>query len=357
MSRGSGEFGSLLVSTLSLVSGIVATIYVVKYLADIMDPVKRASKQASAYVKSILKALGKEHVKLTSQEIQVACDLVNPADLHVSWQDIGGLDEVAESIKEAVMWPLRHQQLFEGSAILQSPKGILLYGPPGCGKTMLAKAVAAEAGLCFLNLQASTLLNLWQGETEKLTAAVFSLASKLQPAIIFIDEIDLLLRARSATDHESSGNLKGQFMSLCDGLLTDNNSQIIVLGATNRPEDIDKAILRRLPLQFHITLPSVSQRAAILTVLLRSERVAEDIDIEFLSKVTVAKSGADLKEMCRRAAMIPVRELVAQQRMQAAGDGDSHNEDTIDRSSLRPMCMADFRCVCPDYFTSADLVD
>lgn len=114
--------------------------------------------------------------------------------------------------------------------------GVLLHGPPGCGKTLIAKATAHEAGTFFINLDVSLLTDKWYGESQKLARAVFSLAMKLQPCIIFIDEIDSFLRARTTSDHEATAMMKAQFMSLWDGLITDPNCTVIVMGATNRPQ-------------------------------------------------------------------------------------------------------------------------
>ncbi|PRD32367.1 UNVERIFIED_CONTAM: atad1 [Trichonephila clavipes] len=137
----------------------------------------------------------------------------------------------------------------------QLGRSVLLHGPPGCGKTMIAKATAREAGARFINLEVSSLTDKWYGESQKLAAAVFTLAIKIQPCIIFIDEIDSFLRSRDTFDHEATAMMKAQFMSLWDGLITDPDCQVIVMGATNRPQDVDRAILRRMPSMFHIGLP------------------------------------------------------------------------------------------------------
>ena len=179
--------------------------------------------------------------------------------------DIGGLDPIIEELRESVIYPLTLPGLFSStSTLLSAPKGVLLYGPPGCGKTMLARALARESGACFINLHISTLTEKWYGDSNKLVTAVFSLAKKLQPTIVFIDEIDAVLRSRSSSDHEASTMVKAEFMTHWDGLLSTNASgtpaQIMILGATNRIQDIDDAILRRMPKKFSINLPDAAQR-------------------------------------------------------------------------------------------------
>ena len=143
------------------------------------------------------------------------------------------------------------------SRLIQPPKGVLLFGPPGNAKTMIAKALAKESGARFINLQVSTLFDKWFGESQKRTEAIFSLALKVQPVIIFIDEIDSFLRSRRMDDHECTSTIKTQFMTLWDGLSTMQSQQnrILIIGATNRPEDVDPAILRRMPQMFYIGLP------------------------------------------------------------------------------------------------------
>uniref|UniRef100_A0A2I3H2R6 Outer mitochondrial transmembrane helix translocase n=1 Tax=Nomascus leucogenys TaxID=61853 RepID=A0A2I3H2R6_NOMLE len=209
--------------------------------------------------------------------------------------------------------------------------GVLLYGPPGCGKTLIAKATAKEAGCRFINLQPSTLTDKWYGESQKLAAAVFSLAIKLQPSIIFIDEIDSFLRNRSSSDHEATAMMKAQFMSLWDGLDTDHSCQVIVMGATNRPQDLDSAIMRRMPTRFHINQPvGFKQREAILKLILKNENVDRHVDLLEVAQETDGFSGSDLKEMCRDAALLCVREYV-----------NSTSEESHDEDEIRPVQQQD----------------
>lgn len=200
--------------------------------------------------------------------------------------DIGGLEDIISSLEESVIVPLLYPSIFRSSStLLAAPKGVLLYGPPGCGKTMLAKALAKESGATFINIAASVLTNKWFGESNKLVAGLFSLARKAQPSIIFIDEIDSFLRERNKGDHEATAMMKAEFMryvnpcsfshsstsvlssySLWDGLLSDSD-RILILGATNRKQDIDPAFLRRMPRQFPLPLPNAAQREKILSLV------------------------------------------------------------------------------------------
>jgi SpoVK/Ycf46/Vps4 family AAA+-type ATPase len=206
------------------------------------------------------------------------------------------------------------------SSLLSAPSGVLLHGQPGCGKTMLAKALAHESGACFINLHISTLTEKWFGDSNKLVNAVFGLARKLEPAIVFIDEIDAVLGTRHSGEHEASGMVKAEFMTHWDGLASANSQgrpqRIMVLGATNRIQDIDDAILRRMPLKFPVSLPNTSQRKKILSLILRDTKTDKDfLDLDYLARVMDGLSGSDMKEACREAAMIPVREMIQRQRM------------------------------------------
>lgn len=138
-------------------------------------------------------------------------EVVAPSEIPVTFDDIGGLDQIVEELRESVIYPLTYPQLYSAtSSLLSAPSGVLLYGPPGCGKTMLAKALARESGACFINLHISTLTEKWYGDSNKLVSAVFSLARKLQPSIVFIDEIDAVLGQRRSGEHEASGMVKAE---------------------------------------------------------------------------------------------------------------------------------------------------
>lgn len=150
-------------------------------------------------------------LQLTQYEQTIAMEVVAPEDIPVTFEDIGGLDDIIEELKESVIYPLTMPHLYaHSSSLLSAPSGVLLYGPPGCGKTMMAKALAHESGACFINLHISTLTEKWYGDSNKLVNAVFSLARKLQPTIVFIDEIDAVLGTRRSGEHEASGMVKAE---------------------------------------------------------------------------------------------------------------------------------------------------
>jgi len=296
------------------------------------------SKEVKAKPLEALKRLGHEKLKLDEYEKRIASEVIHPDDIDVTFSDVGGLEDIISSLQESVIIPLLYPALFRSSStLLTAPKGVLLYGPPGCGKTMLAKALAKESGATFINIAASVLTNKWFGESNKLVAGLFSLARKTQPSIIFIDEIDSFLRERSKGDHEATAMMKAEFMTLWDGLLSDSD-RILILGATNRIQDIDPAFLRRMPRQFTFSLPDAAQREKILSLMLKDVPLAPDFPIRILAEHSKGKSGSELKELCRNAAMLPVRELVRK----VHGDVTLLARGQEEGFDLRPLTIEDF---------------
>ncbi|KAJ3413232.1 hypothetical protein HDV05_008292 [Chytridiales sp. JEL 0842] len=300
-----------------------------------MDPMGKKKQEAKVKSAKTLGKLGVKDLDLNEYEEVIATEVILPSDLKVGFKEVGGLETIIDSLKETVIYPLMYPQLFSSaSGLLGAPKGVLLYGPPGCGKTMLAKALASESGATFINLHVSTLTEKWFGESQKLVRGLFSLARKLQPCIIFIDEIDSFLRERRSGDHEATSMMKAEFMSLWDGLATADN-RILILGATNRPNDIDKAILRRMPKRFAIKLPDTDQRSRILRLLLSGVQLDPSFKIQELVNATQGFSGSDLKELCRNAAMTPVREALR------SLEGDVKDVDPAS-VKVRPLRLSDF---------------
>ncbi|KIX02306.1 uncharacterized protein Z518_08247 [Rhinocladiella mackenziei CBS 650.93] len=338
--RGGGAWWQRLLQELALAAPLaLGGYYMVKYILRQMnfDPEAEQREQTRLQSAAILRRLdepqqnsraksqnrlqeGKEELRLSPYEQVIIQDLVFAEDIPVSFEDIGGLSDIIEELRESVIYPLTMPDLYStSSSLLSAPSGVLLYGQPGCGKTMLAKALAHESGACFINLHISTLTEKWFGDSNKLVNAVFSLARKLEPAIVFIDEIDAVLGTRRSGEHEASGMVKAEFMTHWDGLASANKSgrpqRILVLGATNRIQDIDDAILRRMPKKFPVSLPNASQRLKILKIILRDTKIdAPNLDLEYLSRMMAGMSGSDIKEACREAAMTPVREMIQRQR-------------------------------------------
>jgi hypothetical protein len=188
-------------------------------------------------------------------EKRIRPEVIPASEIGVTFDDIGALADIKESLQELVMLPLRRPDLFKGG-LLKPCRGILLFGPPGTGKTMLAKAIANDAGASFINVSMSTITSKWFGEDEKNVRALFSLAAKVAPTIIFVDEVDSMLgqRARSG-EHEAMRKIKNEFMSHWDGLLSKSGERVLVLAATNRPFDLDEAIIRRFERRSIQTLP------------------------------------------------------------------------------------------------------
>ncbi|XP_021287629.1 uncharacterized protein LOC110419073 isoform X1 [Herrania umbratica] len=247
--------------------------------------------------------------------------VVPPGEVGVKFDDIGALEDVKKALNELVILPMRRPELFSHGNLLRPCKGILLFGPPGTGKTLLAKALATEAGANFISITGSTLTSKWFGDAEKLTKALFSFASKLAPVIIFVDEVDSLLGARGGSfEHEATRRMRNEFMAAWDGLRSKDSQRILVLGATNRPFDLDDAVIRRLPRRIYVDLPDAGNRMKILKIFLAQENLGPNFSFDELANATEGYSGSDLKNLCIAAAYRPVQELLAEEKKGGKND-------------------------------------
>ncbi|KAJ4951110.1 hypothetical protein NE237_027942 [Protea cynaroides] len=240
--------------------------------------------------------------------------VVSPDEIGIMFDDIGALEDVKRTLNELVILPMKRPELFLHGNLLRPCKGILLFGPPGTGKTLLAKALATEAGANFISITGSALTSKWFGDAEKLTKALFSFASRLAPVIVFVDEIDSLLGARGGSfEHEATRRMRNEFMAAWDGLRSKESQRILILGATNRPFDLDDAVIRRLPRRIYVDLPDAENRMRILRIFLAKENIEPDFGFDELANATEGYSGSDLKNLCIAAAYRPVQELLEEE--------------------------------------------
>uniref|UniRef100_A0A673G459 Fidgetin-like protein 1 n=1 Tax=Sinocyclocheilus rhinocerous TaxID=307959 RepID=A0A673G459_9TELE len=224
----------------------------------------------------------------------------------VQFDDIAGQDLAKQALQEIVILPALRPELFTG---LRAPaRGLLLFGPPGNGKTMLAKAVAMESNATFFNISAASLTSKYVGEGEKLVRALFAVARELQPSIIFIDEIDSLLCERREGEHDASRRLKTEFLIEFDGVQSGGDERVLVMGATNRPQELDEAVLRRFAKRIYVALPTEETRLKLLKNLLSKHRnTLSQKELSQLARMTEGYSGSDLTSLAKDAALGPIR--------------------------------------------------
>uniref|UniRef100_A0A5B7A5E1 AAA+ ATPase domain-containing protein n=1 Tax=Davidia involucrata TaxID=16924 RepID=A0A5B7A5E1_DAVIN len=295
--------------------------------------------------KSLKKSL-KDVVTENEFEKRLLAEVIPPSDIGVTFDDIGALENVKDTLKELVMLPLQRPELFCKGQLTKPCKGILLFGPPGTGKTMLAKAVATEAGANFINISMSSITSKWFGEGEKYVKAVFTLASKIAPSVVFVDEVDSMLgRRENPGEHEAMRKMKNEFMVNWDGLRTKDKERVLVLAATNRPFDLDEAVVRRLPRRLMVNLPDSPNREKILSVILAKEELAPDVNLEAVANMTGGYSGSDLKNLCVTAAHCPIREILEKEKKEKAlALAENRPLPTLHSSAdVRPLSMEDFR--------------
>ncbi|XP_072265421.1 spastin isoform X1 [Pyxicephalus adspersus] len=230
----------------------------------------------------------------------------------VKFSDVAGQELAKQALQEIVILPSIRPELFTG---LRTPaRGLLLFGPPGNGKTMLAKAVAAESNATFFNISAASLTSKYVGEGEKLVRALFSVARELQPSIIFIDEVDSLLCERREGEHDASRRLKTEFLIEFDGVQSGGDDRVLVMGATNRPQELDEAVLRRFTKRVYVSLPNEETRLLLLKNLLSKQgNPLTQKELAQLARQTEGYSGSDITALAKDAALGPIRELKPEQ--------------------------------------------
>jgi len=227
----------------------------------------------------------------------------------VYWSDIGGQQDLKLKLRQAVEWPLTHPDAFRRLGVAP-PRGVLLYGPPGCSKTMIAKALATESGLNFLSVKGPELFSKWVGESERAVREVFRKARAAAPSVVFFDEIDALAAARGSSSGSTGvgDRVLAQLLTEMDGV--EALLDVVILAASNRPDMIDKALLRpgRLDRIIYVSLPEADTRAEILQIQFRRTPVAEDVQLNLLVQQTEGYSGAEIVSLCQEAAMAALEE-------------------------------------------------
>jgi transitional endoplasmic reticulum ATPase len=257
---------------------------------------------------------------------------------NVTWEDIGGLESVKRELRETVGFPVEHPEMFQKFG-MEPSKGVLFYGPPGCGKTLLAKAIANECQSNFISIKGPELLTMWFGESESNVRDVFDKARQAAPCVLFFDELDSIAKARGSSLGDAGGaadRVINQILTEMDGM--GKKKSVFIIGATNRPDIIDPAILRpgRLDQLIYIPLPDLPSRSAILKSVLRKSPVAKDVDLEFIAQHTHGFSGADITEICQRAAKTAIREAIeaeivkVKEREERGAEGMETEEEQVD---------------------------
>merc|ERR1712085_14953 len=269
---------------------------------------------------------------VTQEHFTSAMGNCNPSSLretivevpNVKWDDIGGLEETKRSLQEMILYPIDHPEKFEKFGMSPS-RGVLFYGPPGCGKTLLAKAVASECSSNFVSIKGPELLTMWFGESEANVREVFDKARAAAPCVLFFDELDSIGTARGSGGGEAGGagdRVMNQLLTEIDGVGVKKN--VFFIGATNRPELLDEALLRpgRLDQLIYIPLPDLPARQNVLESALKKAPIAPNVPLSFLAQKTEGFSGADMAGLCRAAAKAAIRDAIAADELKA-GDGDA----------------------------------
>jgi transitional endoplasmic reticulum ATPase len=256
----------------------------------------------------------------------------------VAWEDIGGLDDVKEELFNAVQWPLRYPEVFERYAI-QPPKGIMLHGPSGTGKTLLAKALAKESGVNFISVKGPALMSKYVGESERAIREVFRTAKQAAPSILYFDEFESLVPIRGRDFGGGSAfteRVIGQFLSEMSGI--EELTGVVILATTNRLDLVDPALLvsGRFDLVLELPMPNQSVREAIFGIELRKKPLAPNVDVSELARLTEGQSGADVAFVCRKATMLALRRQFAENAPQLVVERDHFHAALRELKNRRP---------------------
>ncbi|MGB5912481.1 MAG: CDC48 family AAA ATPase [Promethearchaeia archaeon] len=257
-----------------------------------------------------------QELKINNEDFMQAINMIDPSAMrevmveipNVSWDDVGGLEGVKQELKEAVEWPLKYPKLFERAGI-RSLNGILIFGPPGCGKTLLAKAIATESKSNFISIKGPEIFSKWVGESEKTVREIFRKARQAAPSIIYFDEIDAISASRGEyAGTQVYASIVNQILVEMDGI--ENRQGIVTIASTNRPDIVDPAFLRpgRFDRLIYVEAPDFESRIKILEVHSKNMPLAEDVSLKHIAQITEGYSGADLENVCREAGMQAIRE-------------------------------------------------
>ncbi|KAI6653261.1 Spermatogenesis-associated protein 5-like isoform X2 [Oopsacas minuta] len=284
-----------------------------------------------------------DEAKLEFQDLQEGLKKVRPSAMrdvilevpHVKWSDIGGMTDIIQKIRETVEWPLKHPEAFTRLG-LRPPRGILLYGPPGCSKTMIARAIATESGLSFLAVKGPEIFSKWVGDSERAIRDIFSKARMVAPAIIFFDEIDALAVEREGQGSRVSDRVLTQLLTEMDGL--ERLEGVTVVAATNRPDLMDKALLRpgRMDRLIYIPIPDTVTREEIFRIKLSKMACEPDLILSGLIELSAGFSGAEIVNVCEEAAMICLQENIESKQIE-----QQHLEKAV--KNLKPQITKEMK--------------
>merc|ERR1712022_46214 len=299
-----------------------------------------------------------DSMSVTNEHFKFALGVSNPSSLretvvevpNTSWDDIGGLIDVKNELRELVQYPIEHPDKFEKFGMSPS-KGVLFYGPPGCGKTLLAKAVANECQSNFISVKGPELLTMYFGESEANVRDTFAKARAAAPCVLFFDELDSIAQQRGNSQGDAGGagdRVMNQLLTEMDGVGAKKN--VFIIGATNRPDIIDPALMRpgRLDQLIYIPMPDYESRLSVLKAVLRKTPMSKDVDIAYVAAQTERFTGADLTEICRLTAKLGIREAIQRDmeremiRKEAEANGQVTEDDMEEEDSVPELLPKHF---------------